>query len=154
MTRWGSKADGSKAARDAREALARQEREIAFLRQQLAAAASGERPGFSVPPAFLDARTPLEVVCPITRQVMRDPVVAADGQSYERAAITAFLQAGNTTSPVSGQRLAHPGLVPNAALASAISDFTRKAQQRSFWGLGSLSLKRRQQQQQQAPAYA
>ena len=87
---------------------------------------------------------------------MRDPVVAADGQSYERAAITAFLQAGNTVSPVSGQRLPHPGLTPNAALTAAISDFARRSpqsQQRSgFGGLGSLSLKRRQQQQ--APAYA
>lgn len=152
-TRGGSKADGSKVARDARVALARQEKEIVFLKQQLAAAASGARPGFSLPPAFLDARTPLEFVCPITRQVMRDPVIAADGQSYERAAITAFLQAGNVTSPVSGQRLSHPGLVRNAALATAISDWKAQQGQRrgAFGGLGSLSLTRRQQQ---APAYA
>ena len=105
-----------------------------------------------LPPALLDARTPLEFVCPITRRVMREPVVAADGASYERAAITAYLQAGNTVSPVSGQRLAHPGLTPNAALAAAISQFMsqQSQQQRSFGGLGSLSLKRRQQ----APAYA
>ena len=106
-----------------------------------------------LPPALLDARTPREFICPVTRQIMRDPVVAADGQSYERAAIEAFLRAGNTTSPVTGQRLAHPGLTPNAALAAAISQFMgqRSSQQRSFGGLGSLSLKRRQQQ---APAYA
>jgi hypothetical protein len=82
---------------------------------------------------------------------MREPVVAADGRSYERAAITAFLQAGNSVSPVTGQRLAHPGLTPNSALAAAISQFLSKGgQQKSFGGLGSLSLKRRQQQ----PAYA
>ena len=203
-TRGGTKADGSKGARDARAALARQEKEIAFreykvcpaslspspsistalslslstgkpkrnkikkntyttvlppepktqkktVKQQLAAAASGARPAFPLPPALLDARTPLEFVCPITRQVMRDPVVAADGRSYERAAVEAFLRAGNTTSPVNGARLAHPGLTPNAALASAIGQFMNAQQQRpSFGGLGSLSLKRRQQQ----PAYA
>lgn len=151
--RGGPEAAGGTAARDAAAVLARREGEIAFLRRQLAAAASGARPALSLPPALLDARTPLGFVCPITRQVMRDPVVAADGRSYERAAVEAFLRAGNATSPVTGERLAHPGLTPNAALASAIAQFTSGSRQRSFGGLGSLSLKRRQQQQQ-APAYA
>lgn len=42
--------------------------------------------------------------CPITREIMEDPVVTADGHSYERRAIEEWLQR-KWTSPVTGQRL-------------------------------------------------
>jgi len=62
-------------------------------------------------------------VCPIAQTVMREPVTAADGVTYERAAILNWLQTGHTVSPVTGSPLAHPGLKPNAALADAIRRF-------------------------------
>ena len=54
---------------------------------------------------------PEEFVCPLSRRVMVDPVVAADGLSYERAAIAAaFL---NEDARVA--KLPHKMLVPNVA---------------------------------------
>ncbi|KAA6373860.1 MAG: hypothetical protein EZS28_030615 [Streblomastix strix] len=41
-------------------------------------------------------------ICPITKQLMTDPVLAEDGIYYERAAITEWLMLNNT-SPVTRQ---------------------------------------------------
>ena len=43
---------------------------------------------------------------------MRDPVLCADGSTYERAAIEAWL-AAHSTSPVTNLPLPHKQLVPN-----------------------------------------
>ena len=49
--------------------------------------------------------TPDEFLCPITYEVMRDPVVASDGHSYERAAIEHYhAQEGRRTSPLTLER--------------------------------------------------
>ena len=83
-------------------------------------------PGFTLPSggsAFASPRVPVEFVCPIAQTVMREPVIAADGVTYERAAILHWLQSGHTVSPVTGAPLAHPGLKPNEALAAAIRKF-------------------------------
>ena len=58
--------------------------------------------------------------CPITHEVMRDPVIAADGYSYEREAIQFWFDSGNTTSPMTNVRLSHTRLVPNQTLRIAI----------------------------------
>lgn len=52
---------------------------------------------------------------------MRDPVVAADGHTYDRAAIQHWLSAHHT-SPLTGAALPHRHLTPNYALRSLISD--------------------------------
>ena len=59
-------------------------------------------------------------VCPISLEVMADPVTAADGCSYARAAIEAWLQSGKTTSPMTGKPLAHLHLNPNLSLRQLI----------------------------------
>ena len=61
------------------------------------------------------------VRCPITCEIMREPVICADGHSYEKGAIEAWLQA-NDLSPLTGQKLAHKHLVPNHALKSIIEE--------------------------------
>ena len=50
---------------------------------------------------------------------MVDCVIAADGFSYEREAITSWLQRSNV-SPTTGQPLQHSRLVPNVLLRNAI----------------------------------
>lgn len=59
--------------------------------------------------------------CPITGQPMIEPVVAADGHTYERYAIVRWLQTSNR-SPLTGGILAHAELVPNYLLLSSFSD--------------------------------
>ncbi len=58
---------------------------------------------------------------------MQDPVVAADGYTYERGAILTWLQSGQIVSPMTGQPLPHPGLTPNNTLRSAIYGFQAQA---------------------------
>ena len=52
--------------------------------------------------------------------MMTDPVVAADGHTYERAAIAAWLQNHNT-SPVTKQLLPHARIFSNQAAKAAMA---------------------------------
>jgi len=65
---------------------------------------------------------PRGFMCPITLEVMKNPVIAADGHSYERGSITAWL-ASHDTSPVTNLPLTHKMVVNNHALKQAIDDF-------------------------------
>ena len=78
---------------------------------------------------------PDEYKCPITYETMRDPVFAADGHTYERAAISKWLET-RQTSPLSNARLPHRTLVPNRALKTLIDS--------SFHVHTALQLKRQQ----------
>ena len=57
--------------------------------------------------------------CPITLSAMEDPVVAADGHTYERSAITDWMSR-NSTSPLTGDPFEHNNLVPNYAFRSVL----------------------------------
>eukprot|EP00466_Bigelowiella_natans_P005739 jgi/Bigna1/45697/e_gw1.142.3.1 len=61
--------------------------------------------------------------CPITREVMKDPVVCSDGHTYERSAIQRWLQR-NSTSPRTNLPLASNALIPNHSLRSIIHEYT------------------------------
>ncbi len=61
-------------------------------------------------------------VCPITLQVMSDPVIAADGHSYERAAIEKWLLTSNI-SPATNLPLLHKNLVPNHSIKMVILQY-------------------------------
>lgn len=63
-------------------------------------------------------------ICPITMSLMRDPVIAPDGHSYERSAIVQWF-AQSSLSPKTGLRLASTDLIPNHALRNTIEDFVR-----------------------------
>ena len=52
---------------------------------------------------------------------MHDPVVTADGMTYERDAITRWLQS-SLNSPLTGQKLDHTRLTPNVALRGMIRE--------------------------------
>lgn len=63
--------------------------------------------------------------CPISQQCMHDPVVLADGHSYERRHIERWLQE-HSTSPVTGLPLARQDMFPNHALRNAIEEYFQK----------------------------
>ncbi|XP_059286266.1 putative E3 ubiquitin-protein ligase LIN-1 isoform X1 [Lycium ferocissimum] len=48
---------------------------------------------------------PKDFVCPITTNVLEDPVTLETGQTYERKAILEWLERGNTTCPITRQKL-------------------------------------------------
>ncbi|CAG7881198.1 hypothetical protein BRARA_C02319 [Brassica rapa] len=66
---------------------------------------------------------PEDYLCPISKDIMRDPHVAADGFTYEAKNIRYWLNIGNDTSPNTGARLAHRDLTPNYTLRSLIKDW-------------------------------
>jgi len=72
------------------------------------------------------AQAPDDYVCPITAEIMTDPVCAADGFTYERAAITKWLRAKDT-SPITGAVLENKCLFPNNSLRSMIHSFVEAA---------------------------
>jgi len=61
-------------------------------------------------------------MCPIGRQIMRDPTMCEDGYSYERTAITAWLHT-HATSPVTHKMLLHRHMMPNHALRNVIEEW-------------------------------
>lgn len=61
-------------------------------------------------------------LCPLLKDIMEDPCVAADGYTYDRNAIEIWLKETNI-SPMTRLPLAHKNLVPNYALLSAILDW-------------------------------
>lgn len=67
-----------------------------------------------------DSNVPSEFFCPITHEVMLDPVILSDGYSYERSAITKWLASGSCSSPMTNATLAHKTLTPNYALRMLI----------------------------------
>jgi len=56
---------------------------------------------------------PLDFRCPISLELMGDPVVASRGQTYDRDSITRWFGAGKSTCPKTGQVLPNLELVPN-----------------------------------------
>ena len=65
---------------------------------------------------------PVELRCPITQMVMKKPVMATDGHSYELKAMQKWLLK-KQTSPVTGKPLANTTLVINQNLKKLIRDF-------------------------------
>jgi len=67
---------------------------------------------------------PSQYVCPISNEVMRDPVTTMDGHCYERQAIAAWL-AGHDTSPLTNAKLPRKDLIPAVALRQLIEEFVQ-----------------------------
>jgi len=67
---------------------------------------------------------------------MQDPCLAADGQTYERAAIEEWLTRSNS-SPLTGRPLMHRNLVRNIALAGVIEEMKQAEREANGpWGGG------------------
>ncbi|TQD81346.1 hypothetical protein C1H46_033064 [Malus baccata] len=58
--------------------------------------------------------------CPISLEIMADPVTVATGQSYDRCSIAKWLRADNLSCPKTGEKLKNMEVVPNLALKRLI----------------------------------
>ncbi|WCJ36438.1 U-box domain-containing protein kinase family protein [Euphorbia peplus] len=65
---------------------------------------------------------PNHFICPIVKDVMMEPCVAADGYTYDREAIQKWLQE-NDKSPMTNLPLPNKNLLPNYTLLSAIMEW-------------------------------
>ena len=70
----------------------------------------------------IGGQIPPDFVCPITQELMRDPVIALDGHSYERDAITQWFGQGRIKSPLTNAPLGSRHLTPNHTLRKGKSD--------------------------------
>lgn len=67
---------------------------------------------------------PDDFKCPISLEVMSDPVILSSGHTFDRSSIQRWLDAGHRTCPITKLPLPdRPSLIPNHALRSLISNF-------------------------------
>ncbi|THU71320.1 hypothetical protein C4D60_Mb04t00170 [Musa balbisiana] len=72
-----------------------------------------------------DLAVPADFRCPISLDLMRDPVVVATGQTYDRESIDRWIGSGHATCPKSAQALPYLELLPNRALKNLIARWCR-----------------------------
>ncbi|KAF2433511.1 U-box-domain-containing protein [Tothia fuscella] len=105
---------GTIGATEEKDALTKtHEAKISELRSIFAIADPGNMAKREVPEYLIDA---------ISFEIMHDPVITKNGQSYERATIIEHLKR-NPTDPLSREPLYIPELRPNLALKKACDDF-------------------------------
>mmetsp|Transcript_34772 Transcript_34772/g.98576 ORF Transcript_34772/g.98576 Transcript_34772/m.98576 type:complete len:153 (-) Transcript_34772:264-722(-) len=82
---------------------------------------SRQKQFYSWPWTNLKEEPPHMFICPITQDVMLEPVVAADGNTYDRQAIEKWYEL-HDTSPLTNQKV-EGTLIPNRMLQSEIKDW-------------------------------
>eukprot|EP01084_Bolivina_argentea_P212056 360548_1 len=68
---------------------------------------------------------PKEFICPITKEIMQDPVIAFDGYSYDRIAIEQYLKT-HKKSPTTGANADYIIVFPNHKLKASIKQYIRQ----------------------------
>ncbi|XP_010439489.1 PREDICTED: U-box domain-containing protein 8 [Camelina sativa] len=67
---------------------------------------------------------PNDFRCPISLEIMSDPVILQSGHTFDRVSIQRWIDSGNRTCPITKLPLSEtPSLIPNHALRSLISNF-------------------------------
>lgn len=69
--------------------------------------------------------SPEEFRCPLSKELMRDPVIVANGQTYDRPFIQKWLKSGNRTCPRTQQVLTHTILTPNQLIREMIQQWCK-----------------------------
>ncbi|CAL0327587.1 unnamed protein product [Lupinus luteus] len=67
--------------------------------------------------------------CPISLDLLEDPVTLCTGQTYDRSNIVKWLDAGNLTCPVTMQKLHDSSIVPNHTLRHLIDQWLQLCHQ-------------------------
>jgi hypothetical protein len=76
--------------------------------------------GWYVEEKSVPVTIPDDFICPITLELMVDPVVAADGHTYDRGPIQEWFDRGSSTSPKTGAELTATELYPNYTVRGQI----------------------------------
>lgn len=66
---------------------------------------------------------PSKFICPLTLDIMKDPLMSRHGQNYERKAIMEWIHQGNDTCPMTRQPLKLSGLITNHQLKQQIEQW-------------------------------
>ncbi|XP_044503591.1 U-box domain-containing protein 3-like isoform X2 [Mangifera indica] len=78
--------------------------------------------------------------CPLSLELMSDPVILASGQTYERVFIQKWLDQGLTVCPKTRQILSHTNLIPNYTVKAMIANWCEENNIRfsSYYEYGNL----------------
>ncbi|KAK7290368.1 hypothetical protein RIF29_04735 [Crotalaria pallida] len=68
-------------------------------------------------------QVPADFCCPLSLELMTDPVIVASGQTYERAFIKNWIDHGLTVCPKTRQTLSHTNLIPNYTVKALIANW-------------------------------
>ncbi|XP_028797736.1 U-box domain-containing protein 19-like [Neltuma alba] len=69
---------------------------------------------------MIKCMNPEDFRCPISLELMMDPVTVSTGQTYDRTSIQQWLKSGNKICPKTGAKLKNTDLIPNTALRKLI----------------------------------
>lgn len=72
---------------------------------------------------------PDEFLCPITHEIMLEPVTCSDGFTYEKNAIAEWFMSGKFTSPMTNEVLANTDFSANLELRGSIRRFLDPAEE-------------------------
>jgi len=70
-------------------------------------------------------KIPTRFICPISKEIMEDPVICPLGYTYDRKSITNWFIENNTT-PLTGEKLFVKFLIPNHQCKSDLSEYLEK----------------------------
>ncbi|CAE6234207.1 unnamed protein product [Arabidopsis arenosa] len=73
------------------------------------------------------SQPPSHFICPLLKDVMKEPCIAADGYTYDRRAIEEWME-NHRTSPVTNSPLRNVNLLPNHTLYAAIVEWRNRNQ--------------------------
>ena len=71
-------------------------------------------------------KIPEEFICPLSREIMSDPVTIDDNNNYERKAIMEWFESNGSISPINHNRINKNIIVPNLDLKNRIEEFKKK----------------------------
>ncbi|KAL6175715.1 hypothetical protein ACLB2K_052354 [Fragaria x ananassa] len=71
---------------------------------------------------------PKHFLCPISLDLMKDPVTLSSGITYDRQSIDTWLEAGNFKCPVTNQVLRNFDMIPNHTLRTMIQEWSSQNQ--------------------------
>ena len=76
---------------------------------------------------------PSDVICPITRAILVDPVITSDGFTYERSAILRWFRDGRVTSPMTNIVLDNTDITPNLPLREMLTAYMSENGLTEYW---------------------
>ena len=92
----------------------------------------------------MSQQTTESLICPITGEIMKDPVMALDGHTYEREAIATWFEE-KQTSPLTGAHLESKTLITNHTLRKLLEEMGHETSYSSTQEQQSVPLQLNQQ---------
>lgn len=71
---------------------------------------------------------PEDYICPLTKEMYIEPVMAEDGHTYEKKALQERFARGEMTSPVTKEEMTSGAMIPNKRLKTQIDAYISSQQ--------------------------